>query len=62
MAELVVNTVIATAERILDVARADAPVDTVVNDAERQLRLIFLGLSQWQSRPQTGYSTGDGAA
>lgn len=62
VADLVVNIVIATAERILDVARADAPVDTVVSDAERQLQLIFLGLSQWPtSRPQTSYSAGAGA-
>lgn len=49
VADLVVNTVIAVAERILEIAQRGEPIEPVVADAERQLRLIFLGLSQWQN-------------
>lgn len=51
VAELVVNAVIAASERILDIP-ATADIDaTVIQRAEKQLRLIFLGLGRWESHP-----------
>lgn len=50
MAELVVNAVIAASERILDVPpEAALDNDRVQVRAEKQLRVIFLGLGRWDS-------------
>ena len=52
LSDLVVNTVIALSERILEVA-ANHPEDTALMlRAEKQLRLIFMGVGQWESRPE----------
>lgn len=50
LAELVVNTVIAVSERILDVAPDNAEDDALMLRAEKQLRLIFLGVAHWDSQ------------
>lgn len=49
IAELVVNAVIAVSERILEVP-PDAD-EALMLRAEKQLRLIFLGVGRWNSRP-----------
>lgn len=51
MAELVVNTIISAAERILDVTPNDSADEAVIQRAEKQLRLIFLGVGKWESQP-----------
>lgn len=53
IAELVVNTVIALAERILDVAPDNAEDDALMLRAEKQLRVIFLGVGHWDSQAAT---------
>jgi len=54
VAELVVNTVISLAERILDVAPDNAEDDAALMlRAEKQLRVIFMGLGRWESRLPT---------
>lgn len=50
IAGLVVNTVIALSERILEVAPDDADYDALMLRAEKQLRLIFMGVGQWRSQ------------
>ncbi len=49
VAALVVNTVIALSERILDVAPANEEDAALMERAEKQLRLIFMGVNQWRS-------------
>lgn len=51
IAELVVNTIISAAERILDVTPNDSADEAVIQRAEKQLRLIFLGVGKWESQP-----------
>lgn len=51
IAGLVVNTVIALSERILEVDQNDPTYDELMLRAEKQLRLIFLGVGQWRSEP-----------
>lgn len=51
IAGLVVNTVIALSERILEVDPNDPKYDELMLRAEKQLRLIFLGVGQWRSQP-----------
>lgn len=48
VAEMIVNTVIAASEHIL--AAADDP-EAPIRRAEKQLRLLFLGVAHWQSPP-----------
>lgn len=50
IAELVVNAIIAVSERILDVAPDAAEDEALMRRAEKQLRLIFLGVGRWDSR------------
>lgn len=50
IAELVVNAVIAVSERILEVAPEAADNEALMLRAEKQLRLIFLGVGRWDSR------------
>ncbi|WP_255414476.1 TetR family transcriptional regulator [Salinisphaera sp. LB1] len=50
IAELVVNAIIAVSERILDVSPDAAADDALMLRAEKQLRLIFLGVGRWNSR------------
>lgn len=52
MAGLVVNTVIAATELILDAKPGDADeLARIHRNAEKQIMLIFLGAAAWQSRP-----------
>ncbi|GAB3681053.1 TetR family transcriptional regulator [Salinisphaera aquimarina] len=51
MADLVVNTVISLSERILEVAPDNAEDDALMLRAEKQLRLIFMGVGRWESQP-----------
>ncbi|MES1926401.1 TetR family transcriptional regulator [Salinisphaera sp. T31B1] len=51
LADLVVNTVISLAERILDVDPDNAEDSALMLRAEKQLRLIFMGIGRWESRP-----------
>ncbi|MES1939484.1 TetR family transcriptional regulator [Salinisphaera sp. T5B8] len=49
IADLVVNTVITLSERILDVDPDNAEDDALMLRAEKQLRLIFMGVGRWES-------------
>lgn len=49
IAELVVNTIISLSERILDVAPSDEQDAELMDRAEKQLRLIFMGVGRWRS-------------
>jgi len=49
IAELVVNTVIALSERILNAPQRDILDDALLQRAEEQLRLIFMGVRAWRS-------------
>lgn len=49
IAELVVNTVISLSERILDVAPDNAEDSALMLRAEKQLRVIFMGVGRWDS-------------
>lgn len=49
IAELVVNTMISLAERILDVDPDNAENAALMLRAEKQLRLIFMGVGRWDS-------------
>lgn len=49
IAELVVNTIISLAERILDVAPDNAEDTALMLRAEKQLRVIFMGVGRWDS-------------
>lgn len=51
IAGLVVNTVIALSERILEVEPDNAEDAALMLRAEKQLRLIFMGVGRWESRP-----------
>lgn len=51
IAVLVVNTVIAFSERILEVAPDDPKYGELMQRTEKQLRLIFMGIAQWRSDP-----------
>ncbi|MES1929703.1 TetR family transcriptional regulator [Salinisphaera dokdonensis CL-ES53] len=51
ISDLVVNTVITLSERILDVDPDNAEDDALMLRAEKQLRLIFMGVGRWESRP-----------
>jgi len=51
IAGLVVNTVIAVSERVLEVDPDDPKYAELMLRAEKQLRLIFLGVGQWRSQP-----------
>ena len=53
IADLVVNTVITLSERILDVDPDNAEDDALMLRAEKQLRLIFMGVGRWESRPSS---------
>ena len=59
IAELVVNTVISLSERILDVAPDNAEDTALMARAEKQLRLIFMGVGCWQSRPNAAAGAPD---
>lgn len=50
IAELVVNTVIAASEQMLDESAQTNADAIVMRRAEKQLRLIFLGVAHWDSR------------
>ncbi|HET7314449.1 TetR family transcriptional regulator [Salinisphaera sp.] len=54
IAELVVNAVIAVSERILDTVPDAAEDEALMLRAEKQLRLIFLGVGRWDSRVSRG--------
>lgn len=49
IAELVVNAIIAVSERILHVSPNAAEDEALMLRAEKQLRLIFLGVGRWDS-------------
>lgn len=49
IAELVVNTIISLAERILDVAPDNVEDSALMLRAEKQLRVIFMGVGRWDS-------------
>lgn len=49
VAELVVNTIIALSERILNTAASEEQDSALMDRAERQLRLIFMGAGLWRS-------------
>lgn len=49
IAELVVNTVIALSERILNAAPSHERETALMDRAEKQLRLIFMGVGKWRS-------------
>jgi AcrR family transcriptional regulator len=50
LAGLIVNAMVATAEAILDAPPRDLTVESeIVASAERQLRMIVLGVPQWRS-------------
>ena len=51
ISDLVVNTVITLSERILDVDPDNAEDDALMLRAEKQLRLIFMGVGRWESQP-----------
>lgn len=50
LSDLVVNTVISLSERILHVDPDNAEDDALMLRAEKQLRLIFMGVGRWESR------------
>lgn len=50
MSDLVVNTVISLSERILDVDPDNAEDAALMLRAEKQLRLIFMGVGRWESQ------------
>lgn len=54
IADLVVNTVITLSERILDVDPDNAEDDALMQRAEKQLRVIFMGVGRWRSDRQQG--------
>lgn len=49
IAELVVNTIIALSERILNAAPSDDQQSALMDRAEKQIRLIFMGVGLWRS-------------
>ena len=57
ISDLVVNTVITLSERILDVDPDNAEDDALMLRAEKQLRLIFMGVGRWESRPADADTT-----
>jgi len=59
IAGLVVNTVISLSERILEVDQDDPTYDELMLRAEKQLRMIFLGVGQWESRPDRKAESAD---
>ncbi|WP_233543956.1 TetR family transcriptional regulator [Salinisphaera sp. Q1T1-3] len=59
IAGLVVNAIIALSERILDVDPDAAENAALMLRAEKQLRLIFLGVGRWQSQPDDDAAPGD---
>lgn len=59
IAGLVVNTVIALSERILEVDQNDPKYDELMLRAEKQLRLIFIGVGQWRSKSALGAAATD---
>jgi AcrR family transcriptional regulator len=63
MAGLMVNTMVSTAEAILDAAASDPAAEAeIVTTARRQLRMITLGVPDWRStRPQGPGALGGGA-
>lgn len=52
IAELVINTFIALSERILEVASTDKRDSVLMERAEKQLHLIFVGVNRWRSARQ----------
>ncbi|GAB2910663.1 TetR family transcriptional regulator [Rhodococcus aerolatus] len=48
LAEVIVNQVVATTERLID---ATDPRETVLADSGRQLRMVVAGLEHWRSQP-----------
>jgi hypothetical protein len=51
MAGLIVNTMVSTAEEILDMPTDDPRVeDEIVRTVERQLRLVAVAVPHWRSR------------
>jgi AcrR family transcriptional regulator len=51
MAGLIVNTMVSTAEAILDATPGDRTAEEeIIQTTEKQLRLIALGVPQWRSR------------
>lgn len=53
LSDLVVNTVISLSERILHVDPDNAEDDALMLRAEKQLRLIFMGVGRWESQPSS---------
>ncbi len=61
IAALMVNTMVSTAEALLDAGEDDPRAEAeVVRTAENQLRLIALGMPQWHP-PDNGHASTDGA-
>jgi AcrR family transcriptional regulator len=55
LASLLVSTMIATVEALLELAHDDERGEAeIARQAERQLRLIMLGVPNWRSRPRGG--------
>lgn len=52
LASLVVSTVVGTAAALTDIPRGRPEAEAaIITTTERQLRLIFLGVPRWRSRP-----------
>lgn len=49
IAELVVNSIISLSERILNAAPSDDQQTALMDRAEKQIRLIFMGVGCWRS-------------
>ncbi|UQA60184.1 HTH-type transcriptional repressor FabR [Polyangium aurulentum] len=58
LAGLLVSTVVTATEQVIEIATSPAGVEEVVQDTERQLRLIVLGAMQWRSSPRPDLDTG----